>query len=175
MAVEREQDPFSQAYNALWLMAEQSKRLCSMVRPGNRIKFNQQSHLPVDKEEIGEADLPELILIASQLNGKIRGTSSGSSALMQFQWVLSTGETALVTRCLPIVWAVYAAMVPWPQTALQILWREKPFIKRVDLLDATFGLTDAERNRGLRGWSSVWSCEVEMYFQSTDVIETNDL
>ena len=173
MAADTELDPFSKVYNALWDLVEQSARLKSLVRVGNRIKSNRQTRTPQYKQEISDGDLPELQLLATQMVGKIRATSNGSSALMTLEWWMSTGDVNLInpTSLLPVMWALYAALTPWPSTAPQLItWRGKTPIKRVDLLTANSGLADPERNRGIRGWSCVWACEVELYFATDDVI-----
>lgn len=169
-----EKDPFSQVYDALWRLAEESPRLNALVRPRNRIKWNDRSWTPPDKLEVSDADMPELALLVTQLSGKIRWTSSGSQALLQFDWVLSTGDPSVIRSVLPVMWAVYAAMTPWVTNVVTgpnpLQYKGETFVKRVDLKEANLGFTDPERNRGIRGWSSVWSCEVEMAWKTDNVI-----
>lgn len=174
MSVDTEMDPFSQCYFALAKLANESERLKSFVRPGNRIFWNGQAWTPPDKPEVSDADLPELAFNVTTLEGKIRGTSSGSSAKLGFDWVVATGDVNVQRGILPVMFAVYAAMTPWVTSLTPevqpFTWRGKSFIKRVDLVQANVGLTDPERNRGIRGWSSVWAAEVEMYFQTSDIV-----
>lgn len=178
MAADQEMDPFSQVYNALWTLAESSARLTGLIRLRNRIKWNDKAWTPPDKLEVSDADLPELALLVTQLSGKIRGTSSGSQALIQLDWMLCTGDPNVCRSVLPVMFAVYAAMCPWiaisangqVPTINPVQYKGETFVKRVDLVQANLGLTDPERNRGIRGWSSVWACEVEMWFQTSNMI-----
>jgi hypothetical protein len=174
VSIDQEMDPFSQAYEALRRLAIESARLRSLVRVGNQIFFNSQSWSPPDKPEVSDADLPELALMVTTLEGRIRQTSSGSMAKLGFDWILSTGDPNVQRAILPVMFAVYAAMTPWVTSitpeANPFMWKDASFIKRVDLVQANVGLADPDRNRGIRGWSSVWACEIEMYFQTSSVI-----
>lgn len=164
-----------QAYNALWALAEESTLLTSLVKPGNRVKFNRQTRSSPVKDEVSDSDLPELTLVVTQLSGKLRNTSSTSMALVQYEWLIATGDPSVVRNVLPVMWAIFAAMAPWPSTAFALTWREKTFVKRLDMLEANLGLTDPDRNRGIDGWSAIWSSEVEMHFATTDVISSRML
>lgn len=170
-----EKDPISKAYDSIWDLAEQSVRLKSIVRPGNRIKYNLQSDIAPDKEEISNADLPELVLVPVSGTAAIRANSSSSKITMRFEWWLSTGQQGITNAILPLTFAVYAAMVPWPSYVAgernALKWRGQSFIKKVDLLEAQFGLTRSEQNRGIGGWGSVWGTEIEMWFRTSDLID----
>lgn len=166
----KEQDPLSQVYDLLWDLVEASPLVKSYVRVGNRIKFNDPSWISKEKSEVSSADLPEMILVVTQLTGRLRATSSSSSVLMKLEWLLSTGDINATRGILPLLWAIFAALANWPATSESMTWAGKTFVKRIDLVDATVGLTDSEKNRGVRGFSSIWACEVEMFWGTTDVI-----
>lgn len=171
-----ERDPFSLAYESLWQLALQSERLKHIVRPGNMIRVDSHESTSPFKEEITESDLPELVLLMTSATGNLRFTSSGTRALIRYEWWLSSGQVALTNGALPLAWAVFAAMAPWPtELAPSIKWRGKSFVIRVDLTEAQFGMRDTERNRGLMGWSGIWGCEVEMNWQTSEVIQSRNL
>lgn len=170
--------PLELVYNGIWSMVEQSAALTELVRPGNFIKWNDPSFAWPDKDEISDADLPELGLAVTQMLGKLRATSSGSSVVARYEWLLATGDPSVVRVMLPVMWAVFAALVDWPVTALELEWpvgSGQSFVKRVDLLEANCGLAEPARNRGIRGWSSIWACEVEMWFATRDVKDSQEL
>jgi hypothetical protein len=174
-----ELDPFSKCFAAVWAMAAESKRVCSLVRPSNQIRYDLQSDESPDKPEISEDDLPELSLVPTTLQGGIRQNSSSSKALLRLEWWFATGQPGVANMILPLTFAVYCAMTPWPErqeTGTRPLeWRGQKYIKRIDLVDANFGLQRPEQNRGIPGWGCVWACEVEMWYKTTDVIAANDL
>lgn len=163
--------PFNLAYDSCWAMIDQSKAVNMLVRPGNMIRYNQQTSLITSKDEVTQSDLPELILVVNTLKGGIRTTSSTCEATLGLQWIISTGDPAINRLLLPVMFAVYAAMVPWPGVAKGIQWRNGYPIKRVDLLESNCGLVDPERNRGITGWSAVWSAEVFMIFETQDATD----
>ena len=175
MAIDNEPDPFIKAYQVLMNLALGSKRVTSLVKPGNRVWYDIQSDIPPDKEEVSQGDLPELTLLPTTLTAKLRSNSSSSYALMRYEWWIATGQEGLANAVLPLTFAVFAAMAPWPgyvQDGLTPLkWRGREYITRIDLSDANFGLQRPEQNRGIKGWGCVWACEVEMYFKTSDLIE----
>lgn len=166
-------NPFALVYNALWTMAEASYPLTQLVRPGNRIKFNQTGQSDPTKRQVSNADLPELILVTTASNANIRGTSSSSMIIRQYDWIIATGDTSTVNKLLPVEWALFCAMCRWPYVLGPLKYpSDAPdgFVKRANILSVNSGLTDPERNRGIMGWSSIWSLEVEMHF-STEALE----
>jgi hypothetical protein len=109
----------------------------------------------------------------------LRANSSSSMFLLTCDWWLSTGDPNVIRNVLPVMFAVFCAMTPWPNMAQEdpplITWRGRPFIKRVDMITANFAITDPEKNRGIRGWSCVWSCEVESYLKTTDLVDASQM
>jgi len=164
-------NPFNLAYRSLWDMLTASKAVNKLVRPGNMIKYHEQSAGSPAKDEVSQADLPELILVANTLKGGIRTTSDTSEATLGLQWVISTGDPSVARGLLPVMFAVYAALVKWPGVAQGIQWRNGTPIKRVDLLESNLGLTDLDRNRGIAGWSAVWSVEVLLVYNTQDALD----
>lgn len=171
-----EDDPFVQNYNALWTLAEDSSRLTDLVFPGNRIKFNQSQSLssgpnrhPI-KNEISQADTPELMLTSTGFEANIHNTSSSSRTTRRYEWIISTGDMVIVDKLLPVEWALFAAMMNWKNTVCDLTWMGVKFNKRMDILSVDNGLTDPTRNRGIQGWSALWRCEIEMHFPTNLVI-----
>lgn len=166
-------DPFTLCYGELKNLALQSDRLKSLVRPGNFIWWNDPGRITPDKDQIGEGDLPELALVVVGLEGSLRATSSGSYASITYQWQISTGDPDVERFILPVTWAVYAAMMPWPFMSPQLLWNGQPFVKNVDTKEYAIGYANAQQNRGIAGWSALWSTKVDMAFKTQDVIDSN--
>lgn len=166
-------NPFVQVYDALWSLAEASSELTSKVRVGNRVKFNHTGYDSPIKDEVSDADLPELVLVSTGSGGNLLQTSSTSMITRQYEWLLATGDMSVVNRLLPVEWALYAAMADWPSVLGALRWPSddtvEGFVKRAQLLSVNSGLTDSERNRGIVGWSSSWAIEVEMHFRTSDL------
>lgn len=172
-----EDDPFVQTYNALWDLAENSQQLTDLVKPANRIKFNQSgppNRHPI-KTQVSQADLPELVLVSTGLEASMHSTSSSSSCIRRFEWIISTGDMVIVDKLLPVEWAIFAAMAAWKTTVSVLTWNGLSFNKRMDITSVDNGLTDPSRNRGVQGWSALWRCEIEMHFATRDLITAADL
>lgn len=165
-----ETNPINIVHDSLWGLADASALLQSLVRLTNRIRFNQPGYEDPQKPAISDDDLPELSLFIQRMNGKLRSNSSGSELTATFNWVISTGDFSISRTAAPVAWALYCAMASWPSVAGALTWKGKTFIKRVDLQDVQFGLLEREQNRGIRGWSAVWGCEVYMSFTTSDLL-----
>lgn len=166
-------NPFIMTYNALWALAEASSRLTDLVKLKNRIKFNFTGQSSPIKDEISNADVPELVLISSGSTGNLRNTSSSSMISRKYEWVLSTGDMSVVNKVLPVEWALFCAMTDYSRVLGALRWpadASDGFAKVTRLMDVDTGMTDADRNRGIQGWSSVWGIEVEMHFRTSDLI-----
>jgi len=172
--VSDELDPLSLAHKTLWDLVATSAPLAKLVRLGNQIRFDKRAFISPAKAEVASADLPELALVVTQLSGKVRNTSSSSMLTLTMDWWLSTGDMNVQRGVLPVAFAVYAACVKWPDLAKLVQWRGTTPIKRVDLTTATLGITDSGKNRGVVGWSAVWSCEIEMHVPTALVLAYND-
>ena len=169
-----EPDPFSLIYAYLWQLAESSMAFTSLVRLGNRIKFNDPTWQDPEKAEVSEGDLPEVVLMASQSGGNLHSTSSTSDITVTFDWVISTGDVSVTRAILPVLFAVYAAMANW-KTGLDVLtWNGKTFVKNANMNQANLGMSDVERNRGIHGWSSIWSVELHCVFTTQDLMDLSN-
>lgn len=165
-------DPLSVVYGSLWDQVTQSIAVVNLIKAGNFIKFNQPGHVSPEKHEVSSSDLPELILNVASANSSLRFNSSASKFLVRFEWWLSTGEVNLTRGLLPVLWAVFAALANWPAATSQITWRNSgTIVKLVDLIDLTSGLTDMEKNRGIRGYSAIYACEVTIVVKTQDLID----
>lgn len=161
-------DPFSIVYKSIWDCAESSEHVTSLVKLRNRIRLDQANQFPT-KPTVSDTDLPELALM---LNGgifKLNATSSSTHMTKNFAWMITTGQTIVNQRILPVEFALARAMKNWHTQIANATWNGKQFIHRVVLGDISEGVSDPERNRGLTGWSALITISVEMTFQTGDL------
>jgi hypothetical protein len=165
-------DPFTLVYNALDSLLWASSEVRSLVRPGNRLSFNSTKTLNPIKDEVSESDLPEMILEITSLTGNLFATSSSSEVTRQFQVLLSTGNMQATQMLLPLEFAVFAAMANWKSVLLALRWidPDRAFVTRANLVSAECGIRDIEKNRGLTGWSAIWTVDIRMDFKTSDLI-----
>jgi len=168
-----EESPPAIVYDALWALMEQSVFFTSQVKKGNRIKFSDPSFIPPDKLEISTTDVPEVMLVAAASQANLQGTSSSSKLVFNYEWWISTGDMSVIRGILPVTWAIFCAMANWKNVLGPLQWNGKTFCKRYDFTNGSVILTDGDKNRGIRGFSSVWACEVEMWFTTSDLILQN--
>lgn len=161
-------NPFELTFDALWSLGEASVPLKELVKIGNRIKFNTNNSDPV-KQNVQTADLPELILVSQGGTPNLHATSCTSEMIRRYAWLVSTGDLRINHLSNPLGWAIFCAMTNWKIHLASLEWQNKRFIKAANLTDVTEGDSDPERNRGIKGWSALWVCEIRMVFTTTDL------
>ena len=163
-------DPFTQVYNELWSMLEEDSRF--EVKPGNKIKFNQPDRAP-RFTDLSTVDYPQVTLIAENITGNLCNTSSTSMLIRRYSWVIAAGDFR-VNQIFPLEWAIYAGMLAWRHRLTLLKHPDDNgdlFVKRANVTDTNFDLLERQREqRGLVGWISVWTIEVEMHFTTSRIL-----
>lgn len=162
-------DPFTMVYDALWDLAEGSNRVTELVRVGNRIKMREDKPSAGPKRQVSQGDLPELVLALTSGSGNLLSTSSSSMVIKQYGWQLATGDMN-PERLLQLEFALFAALVSWPTVLGALQWSGLEFVKRANLVGMESGREMVEQNRGVGGWASIWTLEVEMHFRTSDLV-----
>jgi len=157
-------------YDGLWALAERSPDFTTLVKPGNRIKYNSVTDRAPIKEESMVADLPEVALVCAGTTANLYNTSSTSSCERNYSWIINTGDFRVNEFLHQVEWAIFVAMFGWRDILTALQWSGKSFVKHARILEVTQGQSNQSVNRGIRGWSAVWSCSVLMYFDSADIL-----
>lgn len=161
-------DPFSMVYSALWDMIEAHAGFAGLVKVGNRIRFDLDKR-GVLKPDVSTADLPEVILTTFGGVVNLIDTSSTSKVTRFYQIIISTGDLRLSEYLNPVEWAIFCAMVGWRERLGALRWNNRSFVKRANLTSGSEGQSNPEYNRGIKGWSALWTVEVEMHFATADL------
>jgi len=164
-----ETDPFTQVYDALYELPWKREALCRLVRAGNRVSYADDDRDPV-KSTVTTADLPELRLVPLGGTPHLQRTSSSSTWLMRFQWMLATADQRVHKYLFPVEWELLRAMADWGTYLKALTWKTETFARVMKLTDARLGMVDPEVSRGIKGWISVWACEVLMQFSTVNLI-----
>ena len=163
-------DPFSLVYDALWDTAVAYDAFADLVALKSRISFNDDANRSPVKNLIAPADLPEVILAPVGGSGDLFHTSCSSMVIKRYMWLISTGDLRVdAGKLFPVEFALMRAMCHWQTRVSPLTWAGNTFVKRLDMLDLSEGESDAERNRGIKGWSALWTCEVEMHFATSQL------
>jgi len=160
-------NPFVQVYNALWDLLEAHAGLTDLVPVGNRIKMVDDNRDPI-KDQISSADVPELRLVPIGGTPHIFRTSSSSSCIKRYEIQISSGHQT-VEMLYNVEWEILRAMMSWIPTLMDLTWEGKKFVKLVRPGEMPEGVTSQDLNRGIVGWSTLWACEVTMWFHSDDL------
>lgn len=167
-------DPFSLVYDALFDLAFAHPGLNEMVKAKNRASYTSETNRtdPV-KDKILTDDVPEIVLLSLGVtSGNLHATSSTSKVTRRYAFHITTGDFRLNKFVLPIEWALCCALVDWKETLTTLKWpveSDWSYVKHCQIADISEGFADAEKNRGIRGWSAVWACDLEMHFKTADL------
>lgn len=162
-----EVDPYTTIYRMLWDLVENHKPLARLVKVENRLRFDQERD-PV-KTVIAEEDLPELRLMPQGSVSGFQITSSSTKIVQTLQWGVATGDLRLDFLSYPVVWELLRAMSKWSAIRKNYTWNTKVFIIRVWPVDHQVGMLDADMNRGIKGWSTLLTMNVETFFTTLDM------
>jgi hypothetical protein len=163
-------NPFEMIYDALWSMALSSTQLEALVKPGNRVRYDDAARRDPMKQNIMVADVPELHLLPSGcLAANLNHNSCAASITRAYTFTLVTGDLRMTEGLTRIEWQLYCALVDWKATISTLEWEGQYFAKHVRLRDVRNGTTDPERARGLVGWYAVWGCEVDCLFSTASL------
>lgn len=163
-------DPFTEGYTALWALLENHAGFTGLVRAGNRVKFTGNKRDPV-KQEVQEADLPEVRLVPAGSVIHLWHTSNGSSAVQHYSAQLATGDLRLDAALFPVKWEIVKALSKSdPAHYVNGYWLGLAHVKKVGPVhESTQGILDAELNRGKPGWAEVLRISVEHWFRTVDL------
>jgi len=161
-------DPFSQVYDWLWDLLEANTSFATLVKPGNRIRFDGTAANPV-KEITSDADYPEVMIeLAGGLPTPVN-TSSSSSVIQRFAVSVSMG-TLRLAAFLPLKWAIYCGLAKWLSSHRNLKLGGQPFVVKLAITSADeVRHKDGEDERGTMEWFALWYVDVEMFFRTASL------
>jgi len=148
-------DPFTQVYNAIEsVFVADGYKLVSW-NSGR----NPEPEIPTDEE------LPEFQIRPTDLSGRIGSSSCGSEVFRGYQVLINSGDRRL-SIMFGLEWRLLKTLYKLKYGALDSL----DFVDSVDIRSAASGLSNAIENRGIEGWTALWTIEVSMLFSGEDLI-----
>lgn len=161
-------EPFTLVYRALFDLALRHPSFVSLVKIGNRVSFAVDDNRDPIKQNVITADMPEVTLITEGMSAaNIHQTSSTSSIRRRYSFIIVTGDYRVNYALYPVEWYLFCAMVGWKTTLGNLTWHGATFVKNANLVSLTEGESDSRRIKGTKGWTSIWSVDVEMHFSSS--------
>lgn len=162
-------DPFTMVYSALWDCLLAQKDFARLVPVGNRIRFDNDSAADPIKLQIAVADTPEIMLISQNIEANLYDTSSSSKITRQYSWQISTGDFRASMLLYPVEWTIFVGMLAWKDKLAALKYCGKSFCKNANIVTGVNGYSDPNANRGIVGWSALWTCQVDLYFDTDDL------
>lgn len=163
-------NPFSMVFSALWTALLNHPKFTTDVKDRNRIRFDSETDRDPLKDQVQAADLPEVAIIASTGNGNLHDTSSSTKMVRQYALMVSTGDYRYSEILSRVEWYMLAALLGWKSQIATVEWNGQKFVKRVNIVSTQAGMSDPRLNRNITGWSTVWAVEVEMHFNTADLL-----
>ena len=160
-------NPIRLVYAAIWEMLEDKYEFTQLVPVGNRIKYTGTKRAP-DKDTVDPASLPQVRVIAAGLKPHLFRVTSGSSLVIRWEIQVASGDQRFATE-MDVAWAIYRAMTGWATHIMALKWKDETFARLHRPLEVETDLGNPEADRGIKGWSSVWAGEVEMWFSTTQL------
>jgi len=159
-------DPFTTLFDAL-VTALADTEIPNLVPARNLISFVDEGDF---KENISDADTPEIVLMPLGGDGNPHHSSCSSRVTRQYGFYVATGDKRTRSELFPIEWELFRALCKWQRSITQLTWNGKSYVKSLNLVTHAQAIADPARNRQIRGWSASWVFEVLMIFTTSDVI-----
>lgn len=166
---EIELDPYTKLHTALLDMITSQAAFVEAVKSSNIIGFESDARNPRApiRDNVQAGNLPECMLIAmGSPRVNLHATSSSSSVTRQYTFVIATGDLRITNTLFPVEFAVYCAATKWKAYLGQLTWQNEHFVKKLDIVKNDIGMSDEMKNRGIKGWSTAITFEIDLYFNT---------
>ncbi len=149
-------DPFSQIYSALWEALEARQTFKDLVKPGNRIKFDDRRKL---RGQLQAADLPLVALVADAIDPHLFRTSNGSSFKRRFRFEIYTDDVVITDQAFPVEWELIRAVA-----AMGDVLTGLAFVKSVRAVQGSAPGPDPDGRSN--GWHTAIAVDVEIWLDT---------
>lgn len=156
-------DPYTAAVEGLWALLESKEYFTDLVGESNRIKFTGANRAPV-KAVAGEGDLIEVRILPASSEPHAERTSSGESEHVTFEIQVATGDQRIDARIFPVHWAITRALNDVSAYLIaNVTFSGNSVVMDAEVESGRFGVSQADLNRGIKGWSAIHSIRVKLW------------
>ena len=155
-------DPITQAYRALRtaLLADHDVR--QAVKAGNFPNLTDADSPRPIKDNIQDADCPELLIVPLTSTYQVAQTNTGHAMTRRFNVRLVTAQQVAHLKLFPVQWALFAAFARIVRTNKTL---GLGFVQTLTLVDDTSSLADiGDAQRSTRGWVSLLTVDIAFAF-----------
>lgn len=161
-------NPFIDVYTMLWYLIETSQTYAgttfvptTLVNRTNRIRYDLGDQDP-EKEEIEEADLPEIAIHFSGGESVLRTAADLAHFTPVFNIYVTTGDNRFDRGLGEIIWAIWRALARYPE--FDRAAEEMTYVHKINVGVASTGSrAEDEQARAIEGWYLAASLSVELW------------
>lgn len=164
-----EEDPYSRVIHALWAMLEMDPLFCSLVKPGNRVKFTGSLSLPI-KDTVAAGDLPEVMIRHTASLPHDRASSTHFMDTATFTIDVATGDQRLTALHAPLKFAIVRAFSNWSGLT-NVKWNDERIIIQARHGPVVDALSDQAAVRRQFGWTSLWQVTVDLNWSTASMMQ----
>jgi len=163
-------DPFTDAYEALWGCLEARSGFTDLVKAANRVKFTGTDRDPMERLAACKSFPAVAILPAArpESESRIDCDSDTTDVEKWFQVVIAAGDQRL-TYIHAVEFEVLRAFAAWRTTVGAVTWNDEACVLDCALYAHTAELDRKLVERGIRGWSVLWSGRLWFSFTTADL------
>lgn len=161
-------NPLDDVYDTLVQSLYKVPGLRTLVKEKNRIGYNQAANQ--EKLSVTSADLPELLVYCNGFSGTLHNDSDACRFTFQYSLQFSTGsfDSRIINQ---LLFLSLAGLLNWKSTVFALKFKDKPYVLDVRIQPSLIGASDEQANRQIRGWASVLTVELDLYFNTAEVLE----
>lgn len=164
MQTPRQDNPFSLVYDAV----------CAVIEArGVRVASWNKTREPPIKDVLAEGDFPEIQLRVSTASVDVGGSSRDIIVARVHEIVVNTGDMRLGHLLFPTEWKLLGAAydLKYGDKLNGIEFKGRSLVTDVNVNGTVVGLSDptAQNNRGIAGWTALWSVNVIMHLDKDDL------
>lgn len=154
-----ETNPFTKLYDAV----VKECKACNFIVVDWNSSTDPEPEIPTEHQ------LPEFQVMLAGLSGVLGNRSCGTDITRTFQILINSGDQR-VGVLLEREWRLLGLLHRLKFGTLdQLTYKGRTFVDTVIVNAATQGLSNADQNRGIKGWTALWSVSVNMLFPSADL------
>jgi len=160
-------NPLRLVYEAIWSFLEAQPDFAAGVPVGDRIKYTGTDPY-VDKETLTQSDYPQVRVVARGLAPHLERTSNASSVNVLWMIEISSGTQRFATL-FDVEWWILQAMVDWRTHMSGLAMGASGYVTNCRPVQVKTDLGGPQRDKGNKGWSSVWAGETEIWLKTSEL------
>jgi hypothetical protein len=158
------ENPLTGAFEAIWNALEANSVFCTLVAPGNRLKY-AVTFEPPEPDTLSESVTPYVVVVFTGFKVNPHATSSSTLPDLAFEIQVSTASQR-TGPILDTIWAILLAIFAWHATINATTSGKFPYIRCVRPLDSK---QENKAQKGIKGWMAAMYLEIGLNLRTHDL------